>query len=232
MSLNEELAQKLYEEEQARFNVEQEAKFNAKQEELLASETTKDEANPSVADVDWDDVQAQIQVDEDLAQRMLEEEKESLFIAERARLLAELIDKRKEAIKRTVTSFVPMDSFMEKERTKRVGINLQEESSKRQKTREVTEPTEEPKAYELSQEDLQQMMMVVPVEEVCVEALQIKYPIINWEVYTEDSRKYWKIIRVGNHTEAYQFFKDMLKVFDKDDLVKLWSLVKERFSST
>ncbi|GKC54587.1 putative reverse transcriptase domain-containing protein [Tanacetum coccineum] len=56
------------------------------------------------------------------------------------------------------------------------------------------------------------MMMVVPVEEVYVEALQVKYPIIDWEVYIEDSRKYWKIIRVGNHTEAYQFFEDMLKV--------------------
>nr|GEU55133.1 hypothetical protein [Tanacetum cinerariifolium] len=77
MSLDEELAQKLYEEEQARFNVEQEAKFNTEQEELLASETTKDEANPSVTNVDRDDVQAQIQADEELAQKMLEEERES-----------------------------------------------------------------------------------------------------------------------------------------------------------
>ncbi|GJW30481.1 retrovirus-related pol polyprotein from transposon TNT 1-94 [Tanacetum coccineum] len=65
-----------------------------------------------------------------------------------------------------------------------------------------------------------------------VEALQTKYPIIDWEVYTKDSRKYWKIIRVGDHTEVYQFFKDMLKNFDRDDLVKLWDLVRERFSST
>ncbi|GKC08009.1 hypothetical protein Tco_0999619 [Tanacetum coccineum] len=90
-----ELAQKLHEEEQARFNAEQEAKLNAEQEELLASETTKDEANPPVADIDWDDVQAQIQADEDLAQKLLEEERENLSIEERARLLAELIDKRK-----------------------------------------------------------------------------------------------------------------------------------------
>nr|GFB16059.1 hypothetical protein [Tanacetum cinerariifolium] len=60
MSLDEELAQKLYKYEQARFNVEQEAKFKVEQKELLASETTKDEANPSVIDVDWDDVQVQI----------------------------------------------------------------------------------------------------------------------------------------------------------------------------
>ncbi|GJV40836.1 hypothetical protein Tco_1419276 [Tanacetum coccineum] len=65
-----------------------------------------------------------------------------------------------------------------------------------------------------------------------IEALQTKYPIINWEVYTEYSRMYWKIIRVGNHIEVYQVFKDMLKTFDMDDLVKLWSLVQERFNST
>ncbi|GJU83190.1 hypothetical protein Tco_1285555 [Tanacetum coccineum] len=72
------------------------------------------------------------------------------------------------------------------------------------------QPKEEEK--ELSQEDLQQMIMVDPVEEVYVEALQVKYPIIDWEFYTEESRKYWKITR--------------------DDLVIIWNLVKERFSST
>ncbi|GJR34874.1 hypothetical protein Tco_1210558 [Tanacetum coccineum] len=46
------------------------------------------------------------------------------------------------------------------------------------------------------------------------------------------STKYWKIIRVGNHTEVHQFFDDMLKVFYRDDLVMLWSLVKEKFNST
>ncbi|GJZ21026.1 hypothetical protein Tco_0558065 [Tanacetum coccineum] len=60
----------------------------------------------------------------------------------------------------------------------------------------------------------------------------VKCPIIDWEIYSEDTRRYWRIIRVGNHTEAYQTFDDMLKKFDRDDLDKLWSLVKERFSST
>ncbi|GJZ02760.1 hypothetical protein Tco_0520721 [Tanacetum coccineum] len=65
-----------------------------------------------------------------------------------------------------------------------------------------------------------------------VEALQTKYPIIDSEIYTEGTRKYWKIIRVGNHTEVHHFFDDMLKAFNKDDLVMLWSLVKEKFNST
>ncbi|GKC29032.1 hypothetical protein Tco_1036326, partial [Tanacetum coccineum] len=37
--------------------------------------------------------------------------------------------------------------------------------------------------------------------------------------------------RVGNITEAYQVFEDMPKGFDREYLVTLWSLVKERFRS-
>nr|GEW86515.1 ribonuclease H-like domain-containing protein [Tanacetum cinerariifolium] len=36
---------------------------------------------------------------------------------------------------------------------------------------------------------------------------------------------------VGGITEAYQSFKDMLKGLDREDLVALWNLVKEKFSS-
>nr|GEV93690.1 hypothetical protein [Tanacetum cinerariifolium] len=77
--------------------------------------------------------------------------------------------------------------------------------SKRQKTNEALgseQPDEE--ENELSQEDLQQMMMVVPMDEVYVEALQVKYPIIDWEVKlkrlfepdTEDTL--WKLQREKN----------------------------------
>ncbi|GJY93216.1 hypothetical protein Tco_0508998 [Tanacetum coccineum] len=54
---------------------------------------------------------------------------------------------------------------------------------------------------ELSQEEIQQLMIIVPEEGMNIETLQTKYPIINYEVYTDDLRMYWKIIRVGNHTE-------------------------------
>ncbi|GJS77141.1 hypothetical protein Tco_0727022 [Tanacetum coccineum] len=107
---------------------------------------------------------------------------------------------------------------------------LNQECSKRKKIGEGSEPAEESKD-ELSQEQLQQLMIIVLEEGINVESLQTKYPIIGREVYTKDSRMYWKIIRVGNHTEVYQIFKDMLKNFDRDDLVKLWSLVHERSNS-
>nr|GFB56437.1 hypothetical protein [Tanacetum cinerariifolium] len=52
------------------------------------------------------------------------------------------------------------------------------------------------------------------------------------EIHSEGSRTYWKIIKVSRITKAYQGFKDMLKGYDKEDLIALWNLVKENFSST
>nr|GFD02644.1 hypothetical protein [Tanacetum cinerariifolium] len=80
----------------------------------------------------------------------------------------------------------------------------------------VEEPRDK-EANELSQKELQQMMIIVPVQEMNVEALQTKYPIIDWEIYTKGTRKYWKIIRVGNHTEsALCFYREENKHLHAD----------------
>nr|GFA51455.1 hypothetical protein [Tanacetum cinerariifolium] len=76
---------------------------------------------------------------------------------------------------------------------------LDQGRSKKQKIGESSEPRNKD-VNELSEEELQQSMIIVSEQGMNVKALQIKYPIIDWESYTEDTRKYWKIIRVGNHT--------------------------------
>ncbi|GKC99047.1 hypothetical protein Tco_1169322, partial [Tanacetum coccineum] len=238
---------------------------------------------------EWDNIQAQIEADEELAHRLQAQEREGYSKADKARLLVELINERKrkfaqlraeqrrnkpmtqaqqrtymcnyikhmgshtlqqlkklsfdeikelfETTMKRVNTFTPMESddtvpkVVAGSSKRDAEQELNQESSKRQKIGEGSEPAEESKD-ELSQEQLQQLMIIVPEEGMNVESLQTKYPIIDWEVYTEDSRMYWKIIRVGNHTKVYQIFEDMLKNFDRDDLVKLWSLVHERFNST
>nr|GEY26667.1 hypothetical protein [Tanacetum cinerariifolium] len=50
------------------------------------------------------------------------------------------------------------------------------------------------------------------------------------EIHTEGQRTYWKIIRLGGNKTVYQFFVDMLKHFDREDLNQLWTLVKETLS--
>nr|GEY83990.1 hypothetical protein [Tanacetum cinerariifolium] len=107
----------------------------------------------------------------------------------------------------------------EAERFKTKGLRLEPGSAKKIKTLE-----------DVSEEDIKEMMQLVPVEEVYVEALQVKHPIIDWEIHSEGQKDYWKIIRLRGHTAVYQFFMDMLKQFDREDLNQLWTLVKETLS--
>nr|GFD56701.1 hypothetical protein [Tanacetum cinerariifolium] len=48
----------------------------------------------------------------------------------------------------------------------------------------------------ISQEGIQNMLQIVPMDEFKVKALLVKYPLIDWEIYLEGSRTYWRMIRV------------------------------------
>nr|GEY09306.1 hypothetical protein [Tanacetum cinerariifolium] len=96
------------------------------------------------------------------------------------------------------------------------GMTLEEIKEKFDLTSEGVKATEE-----VPEEKEKEMMQLVPFEEVYVEALQVKHPIIDWKVHTEGQRSYWKIIRLGGSSASYQFFVDMLKHFDRDDLNQL-----------
>nr|GEV23411.1 reverse transcriptase domain-containing protein [Tanacetum cinerariifolium] len=81
-----------------------------------------------------------------------------------------------------------------------------------------------------TKEKIKEMMQLVPVEDVYVQALQVKHPIIDWKVHKEGQRSYWKIIRLGGSSACYQFFVDLIKQLDREDLNQLWALVKEYLS--
>nr|GFB20628.1 hypothetical protein [Tanacetum cinerariifolium] len=94
--------------------------------------------------------------------------------------------------------FIPMGSKEEAERFKRKGITFEQESAKKQKT--LKEVPEEAMSSEK-----------VPEE----------------KVYHEGQRSYWKITRLGGSSASYQFFIDLLKHLDREDLNQLCRLVKE-----
>nr|GEU60181.1 hypothetical protein [Tanacetum cinerariifolium] len=140
-----------------------------------------------------------------------------LSIGEKIDMINELVKYQDQYAK--IEDFVPMASKEEGERFKGKGLRLEQDSAKKMKI-----------AEDVSEKDLKEMMQLVPVEEVYVEALQVKHPIIDWDIHTESKRVYWKIIRLGGHTTVYQFFVDMLKHFDREDLTQLWTLVKDTLS--
>ncbi|GKC76275.1 hypothetical protein Tco_1127049, partial [Tanacetum coccineum] len=165
---------------------------------------------------EWDNIQAQIEADEELAHRLQAQEREGYSEADKARLLIKHIgsltlqqlkklsfDEIKELFETTmkrVNTFTPMKSddtvpkVVAGSSKRDAEQELNQESLVRQMIGEGSKQVEESKD-ELSQEQLQQLMIIVPEE--------------------------WMNI-----------FKDMLKNFDMDDLVKLWSLVHERSNST
>ncbi|GJV14660.1 hypothetical protein Tco_1359983, partial [Tanacetum coccineum] len=85
---------KLKKKDQINFDEQEAIRLQAEfdEEERIARE--KDEANIALTE-EWDDIQAKINVDYQLAQRLQAEEQEELTDAEKARLFVQLLEKRR-----------------------------------------------------------------------------------------------------------------------------------------
>nr|GFA93792.1 hypothetical protein [Tanacetum cinerariifolium] len=128
--------------------------------------------------------------------------------------------KLQEQIDAQVKGFIPTGLKEETERLKRKGLNLEKEQVKKQKSSEEA-PEIETSTEEFTKEKMKEMMQLVPVEDVYVQALQVKHLIIDWKVHTKGKRSYWQIIRLGGSSAYYQFFVDLLRQLDREDLNQL-----------
>ncbi|GJY81831.1 hypothetical protein Tco_0494582 [Tanacetum coccineum] len=242
-----EIAQRLHEEEKAEL------------ERMQRERAAQEEASNAALIAEFDNVQARMEADALLAARLQEKEREQFSIDEQARFLVETIAERKrffaaqraeqirnkpptkiqlrnkmitylknmgrftynqlknksfeeiqklyEKEQKWIKDFIPMDS--EEGRKKAASSKKiprakpDEESVKRQKIGETSGSGEEQLAKKEKELSEKELHKLLVV--VLVE-----------EVYVE----------------ALQIFADMLKKFDRDNLVKLWDLVKKKFSTT
>ncbi|GJU94355.1 hypothetical protein Tco_1319111, partial [Tanacetum coccineum] len=117
-------------------------------------------------------------------------------------------------------AFIPIGSEIEKEVMKRSGFDLQQESLK---------PVEE----EIVQQDdvIAKQANIVPKDEsLDVESLATKYPIVDWETQIlANDKYYYQIKRADGSVKHYKLFSAMLYDFDRQDVLELYRLVKERF---
>nr|GEW40550.1 hypothetical protein [Tanacetum cinerariifolium] len=85
-------------------------------------------------------------------------------------------------------------------------------------------------------EDLKIHLEIVPDEDddVYTEATSLarKVPVVYYEIIEINNKPYYKIIRADGTHQLYISFLTLLKNFDREDLEALWSLVKERFSTS
>ncbi|GJZ45827.1 hypothetical protein Tco_0593423 [Tanacetum coccineum] len=235
-----ELAQRLHEEELAELDKAQ--KERQKQEEATSVTLAKE----------FDEIQARIDVDHELAVRLPHEEQEKYTIKERARYLAEFFERRKkqlaaekaEAIrnkpptrtqklyereKKWIDDFKPIDdnSQSQAESTKkRPRADFEEESSKKQKLEEDNDA---------EKEELRDIMDVVLRDDVAidVESLATKYQIVDWKTHIlNENMMYYQIIKADRSSKNYKIFSKMLDDFGRQDVIDLHRLVNERYETT
>ncbi|GJT43240.1 hypothetical protein Tco_0951955 [Tanacetum coccineum] len=84
-------------------------------------------------------------------------------------------------------------------------------------------------------EELKKYLDIVFQKKNCsnVESLSTKYPNCEWKTYTLSKNfMYYKIIRGDGSSKNYKILSEMLYDFDRQDVVELYRLVKERYSSS
>ncbi|GJX31653.1 putative ribonuclease H-like domain-containing protein [Tanacetum coccineum] len=222
--------------EQERLGYEATVRLQAKlEEEERQKISRKHEATSSFNVEEWEDIQAGVKADEELAQRYFaaqraKEKRNKLptqaqqrtymsnYIKHmRSHTLQQLIgysfDKIKtmfETTMRRVNTFVLIESEVDRAVPELAAGSskgdteeeLDQESSKRQKIGESSEPAEEPKdkEEELSQEELQQMMIIVPEQGMNVEVLQTKFN--STEATNDKERELWVELKRVHHVST------------------------------
>nr|GEV73112.1 hypothetical protein [Tanacetum cinerariifolium] len=85
-------------------------------------------------------------------------------------------------------------------------------------------------------EDLKQHLEIVPDEDddVYTEATPLarKVPVVDYHIIQLNNKPHYKIIRADGTHQLYVSFITLLKNFGREDLESLWSIIKERFSTS
>nr|GEW77330.1 hypothetical protein [Tanacetum cinerariifolium] len=211
--------------DQMRIDEEYARKLKGKEQEAarLSRAQQDEEANNS-----WDNIQAMMDADRLLAERLQAREREEFSEVQKARLSFDEIKKLFDREMRKVNDFIAMDSEAQESSTKRTAEHLESDISKKQKADKNVKPVID------DSEELKKCMEIVPDDrdEVLIEAtpLSSRSPSINdYKIHKEGKKTYFKIIRADGNSQVYQTFEKMFKNINREDLEVLWAIVKDIF---
>nr|GEW62884.1 hypothetical protein [Tanacetum cinerariifolium] len=120
---------------------------------------------------------------------------------------------------------------------KKEQIEEEEESRALKRLNETpAEKADKRKKMDEEVEELKRHLQIVPNEDddVYIEATPLarKVPVVDYQIIKLNNNPYYKIIRADDTHQLYVSFLSLLRNFDREDLEALWSLVKERFSTS
>nr|GEU92584.1 reverse transcriptase domain-containing protein [Tanacetum cinerariifolium] len=108
-----------------------------------------------------------------------------------------------------VEDFISIGSKEETERLKRKGLNLEKEQVKKQKSLEEA-PEIETSTKEFTEEKMKEMMQLVPVEDVYVQAFQVKHPIIDWKALVKE----YLSIRPATNDKEIELWAELKRIVE------------------
>nr|GFC92202.1 hypothetical protein [Tanacetum cinerariifolium] len=83
---------------------------------------------------------------------------------------------------------------------------------------------------EIPEEKIKEMMQLIPIEEVYVEALQVKHPIIDWKhLDRDDLNQLWALvkeylsIRPASSDKEMELWVELKKLYEPDPEDQLWA---------
>nr|GEW32504.1 putative reverse transcriptase domain, ribonuclease H-like domain protein [Tanacetum cinerariifolium] len=115
---------------------------------------------------------------------------------------------------------------------------LEEEASKalKRKTKSSEQQAAKKQKLDEEEEELKKHLKIVPNDEndVFTEAtlLYLKVPVIDYQIRTENSKPYYKIIRADGTHQLFLRFLSLLRNFNREDLKMLWQIVERRYPLT
>nr|GEV93859.1 hypothetical protein [Tanacetum cinerariifolium] len=117
--------------------------------------------------------------------------------------------------------------------SKRAGQELEQESAKKQKLAEQ----EQAKVADDDTVKLKRCLEIVPEDDndIAIKATPLSSKsstIVDYKIYREGKKNYFKIIRADENSQNYLTFGTMFKNFNKEELEVLRNIVKERFKKT
>ncbi|GJS25163.1 hypothetical protein Tco_0453795, partial [Tanacetum coccineum] len=225
--------------------LDEELAFNLQTEEEKQERLAREKAQQiEEANIAWDDVQAKVEADYQLAQRLQAQEQEELTNKEKARLFVQFLEQRR---KYFVANRVEEKRNRPPTRAQQRNIitELVEESSKKTETEleenlkkakaEVMEGTSKRADTELEQEVTKKQKVddVLETAEVDNDQEVTKIKELMEIVPDKEEVSIDAIpLAVKPPSIMYLVFSHMLKSFDREDLETLWKLVKAKHGST
>nr|GEY57011.1 retrovirus-related Pol polyprotein from transposon TNT 1-94 [Tanacetum cinerariifolium] len=177
----------------------------------------EEEANIALI-AEWDDLQAMMHADHELAERLQAEEQRESTIEERSKLFVELVNEKEKAFlkDRAEGSETRVEGS-----SKRIGEELESDKSKKQKLNEKVEAEVDNDQEEAK---IRMYMKIVSDDEVAINAIPLatKPPIIvEWKIIKEGKITSYHIIRVDGSSKRRGIGKSVwgdLKVMFEPDI--------------